>query len=947
MDNELPDRSARCAEMAISQLLLFLTILIVACRQPNTIPPTLAVLVNTPLSNSVATIVTNVAVTVTDPPATPTPVLPVGATPSLFSPLTFHSRTEFEVVGSILDLALIDLTGGGLPDIVASTQNQDVYVFTLDGTGTAFHAHYSDPIQVVAGGDMDGDTVGDVFLGSADQSLTVNEVDMNAGIIVPRNLQPIPVSGEITAITILPTNNGQILLVGTEGGKIMAFNASLQEEWIGETVNNAGITRFIPLPSAVPTPLLIAGYQNGQLIAWNNAGNKVWNTTMSDSITAIVQADLNDDNGPEVIAAAEGGTLMAVNTQGSELWRWSSNEPINTLFVIDDWDSDQPAIIIGSGLVTGRITVLGATGQPIWESVTSYAPQAVTSADVDEDGYLDLVIGDSRGNVLVIDRTGALRGSTNFPSPINRLNVVNSDNASPPEILAVAGPIIYLLEAAPAISEPPPLSMLPPATALPTIPPIVASDTSLPLNQLRPHYEMLVDLDYFYHTVYVTQTVTIPNTSRDNWATLVFHAAPAYWPGFLDLEKIDLITVGVSIPITPSIASTMIYLSLPAPLRPGETASVQLNYSLTLPRLDPLGWGPVGNAGWGADLVQMGDWYPSLVPYDAGNHQWQTWDYTPVGDPVRNGLADFSVQITTAPEVIIAAPGYLGTDGNTRRYRLENGRAFAFLASADYVIQEGYSQNTPVRVFTLSNHRSLAPIILNTAIQSINLFRDRFGLYPYDELIIAENGFLTAMEYSAIISLSGFAFNEYNDTVQSLLTPITAHEIAHQYWYGAVGNDQIFQPWLDEALCMFAELIYYETYYPDDVTWWWQYRVVRWNPTGYVDDTIYDYGSSPDFVHNVYSQAAYFLRDMRTLMGEDSFNNFLRAYYQRYRNQTANTDDFFALAQNYTNADLTSLIGRYFAKMPAVFSSPESYFSLSDRYAFNYWTNSTTSLSYR
>ena len=35
-----------------------------------------------------------------------------------------------------------------------------------------------------------------------------------------------------------------------------------------------------------------------------------------------------------------------------------------------------------------------------------------------------------------------------------------------------------------------------------------------------------------------------------------------------------------------------------------------------------------------------------------------------------------------------------------------------------------------------------------------------------------------------------------------------AHEIAHQWFYGVVGNDQIRYPWLDEGLCRFAEYLY-------------------------------------------------------------------------------------------------------------------------------------------
>jgi hypothetical protein len=474
------------------------------------------------------------------------------------------------------------------------------------------------------------------------------------------------------------------------------------------------------------------------------------------------------------------------------------------------------------------------------------------------------------------------------------------------------------------VELPPTFDLSQQATPIPESQPaaVATTPTPVPDNPRRPNYQIEVALDYAGRTAQITQTVTLVNGSPDHWPSLVFHAAPAHWPGFFELEQVTLTTTSIPVAVTPVINNTMIHLPLSNPLLAGETAQVQFRYRLNLPRLDSLGWGPIGNAGWSPELIQMGDWYPSLVPYDAAAGRWQTWQYVPVGDPVRNELADFEVAITTDPNVVIAAPGYQSTAGDTRTYRLENGRAFAFLASPHYTTIEGYSQNTPVRVYVLGRNLSQAPVVLNTAVQSLNLFRDRFGPYPHNELIIAENGFLTAMEYSAIISLSGFAFREYNNSPRSLLTPITAHEVAHQWWYSAVGNDQVLEPWLDEALCMFAELLYFEAYHPDDVAWWWQYRVHRWQPTGYVDATIYDYGNSPDFVHDMYSQAAYFMRDLRAEMGEANFNSFLRAYYHQHQNQIATADDFFALAQSYSSSDLTPLVGRYFATVPSVLSTP-------------------------
>jgi aminopeptidase N len=39
---------------------------------------------------------------------------------------------------------------------------------------------------------------------------------------------------------------------------------------------------------------------------------------------------------------------------------------------------------------------------------------------------------------------------------------------------------------------------------------------------------------------------------------------------------------------------------------------------------------------------------------------------------------------------------------------------------------------------------------------------------------------------------------------------VIVHETAHQWWYSMVGNDQILEPWLDESLADYSEVVYYD-----------------------------------------------------------------------------------------------------------------------------------------
>jgi hypothetical protein len=666
--------SKQLAQTTIGLLPLLLALFFTACRQPDTTLPTPAAPAAAPTAVSVAVTAASAAESLASSAAVnPTPLPIVQANLSALPPLTFQIRAQFSAEGKIIDLALIDLTGGGLPDIVASAQDQYVYVFDLGGI--AFRAYYPDLIPIVEGGDMDNDMLGDVFLGSNNQTITIAEADLRAGLFVTRGA-PVTLPGRATAVATL-NDNQQTLLVGTDNGGIVALNLDLSQAWT--VALSSPITHLLSLNN--PAPLLIAADNSGALAAYDADGAFLWEHRLANAITAVTQSKINPESPMVIVAAALSGEVWAANAQGNELWQWMGNEPVTALFAPEGQAGNEPAVVVGSGAAAGQLTALDGSGRLLWQATTGYPPLALNAADVDGDGRLDILVGTDSGDLLIFDANGGLRGRVTLSAPVSRLIIANIDATPEPELLAVAGNVIYLLDTAPAtttadLPATPDPALVPTATtvAMATVAPLTPT-LSLP-DQPRPSYEMQVDLNYAAHTAVVTQTVTVPNHSTADWPDIVFHAAPAYWPGFFNLESVALTTPGVATSaVTPAIANTMITLPLPAPLPAGASAQVEFRYRLNLPRLDPLGWGPVGNAGWGPALIQMGDWYPALVPYDSITQQWQTWRYTPVGDPVRSVLADFSVGISTDPNVMIAAPGYVATNGDTRSYRLENGRA--------------------------------------------------------------------------------------------------------------------------------------------------------------------------------------------------------------------------------------------------------------------------------
>ena len=69
------------------------------------------------------------------------------------------------------------------------------------------------------------------------------------------------------------------------------------------------------------------------------------------------------------------------------------------------------------------------------------------------------------------------------------------------------------------------------------------------------------------------------------------------------------------------------------------------------------------------------------------------------------------------------------------------------------------------------------------------------------------------MEYPGFVMLSPVGLEAR--IIGSSLDRLMLHEIAHQWFYSLVGNDEIDDPWLDEALAWYVIYAYYQEVRPD------------------------------------------------------------------------------------------------------------------------------------
>jgi hypothetical protein len=352
-------------------------------------------------------------------------------------------------------------------------------------------------------------------------------------------------------------------------------------------------------------------------------------------------------------------------------------------------------------------------------------------------------------------------------------------------------------------------------------------------------------------------------------------------------------------------------VELPRELKASERVTLLLDFQLSLPQISPSAEFSDAGFGYSKRSVSLGNWYPVMAPYrkDKG---WYGLTYFPVGDPFVTEVADYHVTITATEGIVVAGTGLEAREGNVWSYEATQARSFAFAASDRYQESTQKVGGVTVHTYTFAGNESASAAALQTASQALGLFSELYAPYPYSDYRVAETEFAGGMEYTGLTFLGSAYFDQYDGTSQSGLIPLTAHEVAHQWFFSLVGSDQVTEPWLDEALAEYSGYLYYERILPGDAEWWWTYAVDQWAPTGKIDYLIYEFRDNRGYADAVYRRGAQFVRDLRKAMSDPAFFEFLKEYQRRYAYRLASSRDFFSLVGEFTTADLVPLQEEYF-----------------------------------
>ncbi|MGV0835639.1 M1 family metallopeptidase [Mycolicibacterium thermoresistibile] len=193
--------------------------------------------------------------------------------------------------------------------------------------------------------------------------------------------------------------------------------------------------------------------------------------------------------------------------------------------------------------------------------------------------------------------------------------------------------------------------------------------------------------------------------------------------------------------------------------------------------------------------------------------------------------------------------------------------------------------------------------------QMMELFVELFGPYPLDSgytVVVADDDLEIPLEAQGV-SIFGANHCDGECGAERLI----AHELAHQWFGNSVTARRWRDIWLHEGFACYAEWLWFDRLHARgdggravDESARHYHRRLRSAPQ---DLVLADPGARDMFDDRVYKRGALTLHALRRHIGDERFFSLLQEWARRHRHGNVDTDDFTALAADYTDEPLQPL----------------------------------------
>ena len=247
-------------------------------------------------------------------------------------------------------------------------------------------------------------------------------------------------------------------------------------------------------------------------------------------------------------------------------------------------------------------------------------------------------------------------------------------------------------------------------------------------------------------------------------------------------------------------------------------------------------------------------------------------------------------------------------------------RDFFLAGSSQLTLLSTQAGETTLNSYALPGNELHQQQVLDHLAAGMAIFGELFGPYPYTEFDVVSSPMQAlGIEYPGVVGIFKDLYLEnspdYGSYSSTLLEIVVAHELAHQWFYNVVGNDQQSLPWVDESITQYAVYLYYKNLYggvqAEQQVSEWHGRLRPLNDAEQPLGMAVDGYTPADYSPIIYGRGPLFYDQMAEELGEETLLAALADYYQENMWQIATTESIRASLEGACQCDLSEAFSEW------------------------------------
>lgn len=382
---------------------------------------------------------------------------------------------------------------------------------------------------------------------------------------------------------------------------------------------------------------------------------------------------------------------------------------------------------------------------------------------------------------------------------------------------------------------------------------------------------------------------------------------------------------------------TVLSVPLDAPVQPGESIDIDITWTARVPRT----FARTGRLG---QYYFVAQWFPKLgVFQDSG--EWNAHQFHAATE-FFSDFGTFDVALTVPRGWVVGATGVAspvmprGDAQQTHRFTADDVHDFAWTTSPDFVervepFEHPGLPSVTMRLLLQPEHAAQAERHFAATRAALRYYGEWFGAYPYPHITIVDpvtpvnpgvqGGSTGGMEYPMLFTAGTRNWAPKDGTQPE---SVTVHEAGHQFFYGIVATNEFEHAWMDEGFNTFATARVMqeampgrfgrmERYFGGFVPWVfmdapWTRALDGNRLDAYRPVATADVQSTPTWQYwpgtasqTSYNKTALWLATLERYVGWDTTQRILSTHFARGAFRHPTPEEFFAIANEVSGADLT------------------------------------------